>query len=125
MKPSGPLRPHRGALVAIAALLFLWVPTRAWAHAAIISSQPSPGERLSAAPGVVTLGFTEPLNTKLARATVTDPTGRRFHGRASSVTGIRVALSTNALGVYEVQWTTVSVVDGHTLHGSFEFGVGV
>lgn len=125
MKPSGPVHPHRGALVAIAALLVLWVPTKAWAHAAIISSQPSPGERLSAAPGVVMLGFSEPLNAKLSRATVTDPTGQRFDGQASGVAEIRVPLSTNALGVYEVQWTTVSVADGHTLHGSFDFGVGV
>ncbi|MGH2579274.1 MAG: copper resistance D family protein, partial [Actinomycetota bacterium] len=33
--------------------------------------------------------------------------------------------TTNQTGVYEVSLTTVSVVDGHTLSGSFRFGVGV
>jgi copper transport protein len=113
-------------MVAVAAVLWvLWVPATAWAHAAIISSQPAPGQRLSAAPGAVVLGFSEPLNAKLSRATVTDPTGRRFDGQASGETEIRVPLSTNAPGIYEVEWTTVSTLDGHTLHGSFEFGVGV
>src|SRR5712691_8176807 len=120
------IRPRRRRTIAvIAALWLLWYPADALAHAAIVSSQPAPGQRLGAAPGFVMLGFSEPLNTKLSRATVTDPTGRRFDGRGSGATQIRVPLSTNALGTYEVEWTTVSVVDGHALDGSFEFGVGV
>lgn len=71
------------------------------------------------------LTFSEPLNAKLSRATVTDPAGRRFDGLAFGQAEIRVPLSTNALGIYEVEWTTVSALDGHTLHGSFEFGIGV
>lgn len=39
--------------------------------------------------------------------------------------GDRCDRGTNQTGVYEVMWTTVSVVDGHTLSGSFRFGVGV
>ena len=90
----------------------------------LASSQPKPGQRLGTAPGVVMLEFTEPLNRKLSRAVVADPTGRRFPGGASGDREIRVALSTNAPGVYQVDWTTVSTLDGHTWRGSFEFGVG-
>lgn len=101
------------------------IPGTAQAHAAIVSSQPEPSQELGTAPGVVVLRFTEPLNVSLSRATVTDPTGERFEGEPTGEREIRVPLSTNAPGVYEVEWVTVSTLDGHTLRGSFRFGVGV
>jgi len=107
----------------IAAIVAL--PGTARAHAAIVSSQPEPGQELATAPGVVVLGFTEPLNVNLSRATVTDPNGRSFEGEPTGEREIRVPLSTNAPGVYEVEWVSVSTLDGHTLRGSFRFGVGV
>jgi len=107
------------------ALVFLVAPQPAEAHAAFVSSEPPPGAELASAPGAVVLTFTEPLNVGLSRATVTDPTGARFDDMASTEREIRVILRTNAPGVYLVEWTTVSTVDGHTLHGSFRFGVGV
>ena len=116
----------RSAFVLLALVgAFVLPATLAWAHAAFISSQPEPGQELGTAPGVVTLMFTEPLNERLSRATVTDPTGRRFDGRAISEEEMQVPLSTNATGVYDVSWTTVSTIDGHTLRGAFRFGVGL
>ena len=97
----------------------------AWAHAALVSSDPAPGAELSTAPGVVTLAFSEPLNVKLSSATVTAPDGDPYEGAASTEDRITIPLSTNAPGVYRVSWTTVSTLDGHPLHGSFAFGVGV
>ena len=98
-------------------------PGRAAAHALIASSQPRPGQTLGTAPGVVSLRFTEPLNPGLSKATVIDPTGRTFAG---SVTGsqILIPVSSNAPGTYQVDWTSVSTLDGHVLHGSFHFSVG-
>lgn len=120
------LRPRaRCAIIAAAAFWLLWLPAGAWAHAAIVSSKPEPNQRLSAAPGFVLLRFSEPLNSRLSRATVLDPTGRRFAGSASGPAELRVPLSTNAPGIYRVQWTTVGATDGHTLHGILEFGVGL
>ncbi|HEX2032513.1 MAG TPA: copper resistance protein CopC [Actinomycetota bacterium] len=112
---------------ATAAALFLLVaaPGRASAHAAFISSDPPPGAELSSAPGVVVLRFTEPLIERLSGAAVVDPDGRSHEGRVSGERQIQVPLATNAPGMYEVEWTTVSPVDGHTLRGSFRFGVGV
>src|SRR5438128_9286549 len=101
------------------------MPWVANAHAVVASSQPEAGQRLGTAPGVVVLEFTEPINQKLSRATVSDPTGRAFTGGVSGGLEIRVPLSTNAPGVYTVRWVSVSTLDGHAVRGSFQFGVGV
>lgn len=95
------------------------------AHAGFVSSTPEPGVVLSTTPGVVVLDFTEPLYEELSRATVTSPEGAVFEGTVTTETRIAIPLSTNASGVYRVSWTTVSIIDGHTLTGGFGFGVGV
>jgi len=95
------------------------------AHSTVVSSRPAPGERLASAPGIVTIQFSEPVNASLSHASISSPDGQRFDGKASSPTEIDISETTNAAGIYKVDWTTVSSVDGHVLHGSFEFGVGV
>jgi copper transport protein len=121
-------RPALTALVTallVTALLVTALPKTAHAHAAFVSSDPPPGAELSSAPGVVVLRFTEPLIARLSGAAVTDPEEQEFECRLTGERQITVPLSTNAPGVYEVEWTTVSPVDGHTLRGAFRFGVGV
>jgi copper transport protein len=113
-----------GGLILASAALLLILPATASAHAVPVSSTPAPGARLGVAPGAVVIVFDEPLEPRLSGTTVIDPTGRRFTGTVSGKT-IRVPLSTNAPGVYQVDWKTVSVVDGHTITGTFQFGVGV
>jgi copper transport protein len=110
-------------LAAVALLLFL-PATTASAHAVPVSATPAPGARLGATPGSVVIVFDEPLVARLSGTTVTAPAGRKFTGTVSGKT-IRVPLSTNAPGIYQVDWKTVSVIDGHTITGSFQFGVGV
>lgn len=123
--PTQRARPvARAALALGIALGAAVVPRAALAHAAFVSSEPAPGEELGSAPGVVVLRFTEPLIPRLSRAVVTDPNGRRFEGGPSAEREIRVPLATSVPGVYEVEWKTVSPVDGHTLRGRFRFGVG-
>ncbi|MGH7856903.1 MAG: copper resistance CopC family protein, partial [Candidatus Binatia bacterium] len=106
-------------------LAFMATAPTAHAHAAFVSSDPEPGERLESAPGTVVLAFTEPVNTRLSRVVVTDPTGRSFETTTFGQRSMSVRLETNAPGVYEVRWATTSPLDGHALRGSFEFGVGV
>jgi copper transport protein len=117
----------RRVLLAAAVLVLALVatPTAAWAHAGFVSSNPEPGAELGSAPGVVTLRFSEPLNERLSLAEVLSPDGRRFGGAPEESGDIIVRLTTNAQGIYRVTWKTVSTIDGHTLEGSFEFGVGV
>jgi copper transport protein len=113
-----------GGLTLASAALLLVLPATASAHAVPVSATPAPGARLGTTPGAVVIVFDEPLVTRLSGTTVTDPVGRRFTGQVSGKT-IRVPLSTNAPGIYQVDWKTVSVIDGHTITGTFQFGVGV
>ncbi len=102
----------------------LVLPATASAHAVPVSATPAPGARLGTTPGAVVIVFDEPLVPRLSGTTVTDPTGRHFTGMVSGKT-IRVPLATSAPGIYQVDWKTVSVIDGHTITGSYRFGVGV
>jgi copper transport protein len=109
----------------LASSLVLGLPRVSLAHAGVVSSDPEPGAELGSAPGVVVIRFSEPINAELSRARVVAPDGTSFEGSATASQQIDVPLTTNARGIYDVEWTTVSRVDGHTLHGSFQFGVGV
>ena len=111
--------------IAVTAIAIVALPATALAHAGFVSSTPEPGSTIGTAPGQVILTFSEPLNTRLSRATVLEPDGSEAMGRVSADDRMIIDLTTNQTGVYEVSWTTVSVVDGHTLSGSFRFGVGV
>jgi copper transport protein len=111
-------------LVGLVALTVLVWARPADAHAAFVSSSPEAGSQLTTAPGVVVVRFSEPLIRRLSSATVLAPDGRRFLG-TSAEREVRVAVTTNTPGVYEVRWRTVSPLDGHALAGSFRFGVGV
>ena len=46
---------------------------------------------------------------------VTGPDGRRFAGGPTRPDTMEVTLETNIPGVYRVEWTTVSTLDGHIL----------
>jgi copper transport protein len=114
-----------GGAILVAASIIVITPAVAAAHAGFVSSDPEPGAELGSAPGVVALEFSEQINEQLSRAQVLAPDGTSFNGSASGPQSIEIPLTTNLRGVYDVDWTTVSRVDGHTLHGSFQFGVGV
>jgi copper transport protein len=109
----------------VAAIVVVTFPAAALAHAGFVSSTPEPGSTLGTAPGQVILAFSEPLNTRLSRAAVLEPDASAATGRVTADDRMVIDLTTNQIGIYEVSWTTVSVVDGHTLSGSFRFGVGV
>jgi copper transport protein len=117
----------------VAALLvvgwLLSLPTQAAAHSAFLGSTPEPGTKLQSSPARVILNFSEPLNRSLSSASLVPASGGKHPAVRSSVTGARqlTLIPTQALlrGAYQVQWRTVSTLDGHTLEGSFSFGVRV
>src|ERR1700683_4137531 len=119
----------RGVRRAIAALgaglVALAIPLVASAHPLLTSSSPAAGARLGTAPGVVVLEFSQFLNARLSHAEVIDPTGHQWPGQVDSAVEMRIPLATNASGVYTVDWTSVSDIDGHVISGSFSFDVGV
>ena len=59
---------------ALLAVLLLWAPP-AFGHAAFVGSDPAPGQRVETSPARITLAFTEPLNRRLARATLRPAAG--------------------------------------------------
>ena len=121
------LRRALGALVLSLALLSV-LPGRAFGHAAFLESEPAPGTRLQSGPAEIVLEFTEPLNQEFNQATLVN---------LSSEQPVPITITTNSAekeiviqpqerlerAAYRVEWQTVSVVDGHTLAGSFSFGV--
>ena len=111
--------------LAIATGLPLALPMAAFAHAGLLSSTPEPGAELASAPGAVTMRFSEPVNVRLSGASVSTPGGSDVSGTVVGPEEIAVQLATDTPGEYRVSWTTVSLLDGHTLSGSFAFGVGV
>lgn len=103
--------------------------TPALAHASFVSAIPRPGSGIAQAPGDVILRFSEPLVTAASRVEVRDETGTAVtDGSTEAVEGddsaMRRPLGLLAPGVYTVEWTTLSPLDGHTLHGSYRFAVG-
>jgi copper transport protein len=103
------------------------LPATAWGHAAFLESQPAPGARLGASPPRITLSFTEPLNRGLTDVRLVDSiSGEAIPSNVSAQGERQVVLQPQGpmpKAPYEVDWRTVSTVDGHTLEGSFSFGV--
>jgi len=117
---SGP----RAFALAVTGLLVL--PAVASAHALLISSSPSPGAGLGAAPAAITATFSEPLNRPLSTLTLTTSGGRTVRATVTGDGPTRLVLRPVRRlqrGVYEVRWRTVSADDGHTAQGSYSFGV--
>lgn len=103
--------------------------TAAIAHAGLVAATPAPGTGLPQAPGAVVLRFTEPLNYRLSRIEVVDSSGDEVTvGATTPVQGdgraMQRKLGLLRPGQYTVKWTTVSTLDGHTLRGSYTFGIG-
>ena len=99
------------------------------AHADFVSASPDPGTGLPQAPGAVVIKFTEPLIEDLSSIEVTGPAGETAtKGPTSPVEGdpsaMKRRLGLLAPGQYTVRWTTVSPLDGHTLRGTYTFGIG-
>ncbi|HEX3326950.1 MAG TPA: copper resistance protein CopC, partial [Actinomycetota bacterium] len=108
-----------------ALLLVIFGGGPAKAHSILVSSDPGAGEQLTTTPGLVALRFSEPLNRRLSRAVVVDPRGQDFRGIVVSGDAIDIRVPVDLPGTYSVRWTSVSILDGHTLTGGYTFGVGV
>jgi copper transport protein len=109
--------------------LLLGAPAGAQAHAEVVLASPQAGIGLAQAPAAVVIKFSEPLNVSLSRIEVLDSSGADVgSGPTEVVAGdaqaMRRPLGLLPTGQYTVRWTSVSALDGHTLRGSYSFGVG-
>jgi copper transport protein len=104
----------------------LLAPAGAGAHAAFLSAQPEPGTRLQLGPAEISLTFTEPLSGDLSDGSLVDAATEEKVPATVLTRGRELVLRPQVrLGraPYEVNWHTVSTLDGHALEGSFGFGV--
>jgi copper transport protein len=111
-------------LVAFAAVTFVW--RRAEAHAALVSSEPAAGSRLTTPPARLRLVFSEPIEAPLSHIALVGPEGSTPLTVASDprdVHALVTPLDSLRDGSYRVEWHIVSA-DGHPVSGAFAFSVG-
>jgi hypothetical protein len=95
-----------------------------FAHARLRSTIPAADARLQVAPKSLTLSFNE--SVRLAVLTLT--TGGKdipltVDRNAPAAAQVSIALPLLAVGQYVVQWSALSVDDGHVSKGTFTFAV--
>lgn len=117
----------------VAMVLALWA-TAAWsgradAHAYLVRSEPSAGQVLPDAPGMVRLWFTEAPEPRFTTIQVFSAAGATLQTVAMTVTPDDANRAIAPLiplpdGAYVIAWRAVSSVDGHESAGSFPIGIG-
>lgn len=98
------------------------------AHAQLDHAQPGAGVKLTVAPAVVDLWFTEAVEPKFSSIVVQNAKGASMqNGAAMAAPGNSAQLSVKLKplppGVYKVLWKVLSV-DTHRSQGSFSFTIG-
>jgi methionine-rich copper-binding protein CopC len=109
--------------LALAGLLVALSPRLAGAHAAFITSDPAPDSVVPVLPDQVRLLFSEDIS-RSSSVIVLAPDGSTVSG--DTMVDGNVAMTSVAPagpGVYIVQWSNVSLDDGHESSGLFQFTV--
>jgi copper transport protein len=106
----------------------LLLPVRAFAHAELVSSDPTANAVLPESPPTMTLVFSEAIDAPSATVTLLDTQGRPIPGVGevtvdAAGTTATVTLPTLTPGTYTVSYQTTSAVDGHVGSGIFAFGI--
>ena len=110
------------ALIILAAPL---APRGAWAHAALVASEPVPGAVLQTAPRSIALTFSEPVAPLVFR--LMGPDGNPSEVSQVQPDGPRLSVPLPAglaRGTHLLSWRVVSE-DGHPIGGTLVFSVGV
>jgi copper resistance protein C len=117
-------RARRAVAAASAAVLVLALSGTALGHVALESSDPPDGATLDAAPGAVTLTFTEDLDPGRSNFTLVGPAGTVGSATVRPEDPRRLVLPTPRLepGDYEVRWAAVGM-DAHLERGIVRFTV--
>jgi copper transport protein len=122
-----------GALALLALLVAPALPgatgSRVLAHAQLVASSPGAGEVVAEAPAELRLAFSEPLEAQVTSLDLRTAEGEPILDRAGEIAPedpftLVAELPDLADGAYAVTWRTLSAADGHTVEGTFSFGVG-
>lgn len=129
MTTQGHLRGRAARRLAIAGVLalvgLLLAAAPASAHASLVSTDPTEGQVLAAAPDEATFTFDEPVRLQSGGVRVFDATGRELDSDARSVDTRLVVDLPDGMdeGTFVVAWRVVSN-DGHPIGGALTFSVG-
>jgi copper resistance protein C len=98
-----------------------------WAHAFPEHCDPSPGAKLAAAPGTITIHFDSAIEPTFSAMRVEDASGRPVDNNDSHndpVDPQRLSLTVPPLstGIYRVRWSVVAR-DGHQTEGDYTFTI--
>ena len=109
-----------------ASLAFALIASQAFAHAQLEKASPPVGGTVSP-PSEIRLTFSEGVELKFTKVSLTGPGGAVPLGAAKTESGNQAVLIVPitkglAAGVYKVRWQAVSV-DTHHTQGTFEFTV--
>ena len=97
----------------------------AWAHAALLRSDPSARAVLTQPPGRIRLWFSERIEAEYSSISVVDPAGRLVPTGPAAVSSVDAKLLTLELprlspGRYTVRYR-INSIDGHILESSYQF----
>jgi copper transport protein len=118
---------RRQILIAgFAIALLLAIPSRAGAHAALVTASPGSGMVLRSGPRELKLVFDEDVVPRYARVAVVGARGDDLAG-PPTVDGsvVAIPLRSARIGSYTVRWRMVAENDGHATQGAYSFGVRV
>jgi copper transport protein len=119
---------RRWLIALVVPLLLALSSAPAFAHAALLQTDPADGVVLTSAPPSVSLRFSEPVGTSLGAVRVIDPSGERVDDgkpvRSDGGRTVTVELpGASAQGTYVLAWRVVSE-DSHAVSGVSTFSVG-
>ena len=104
--------------------LVMATPALSYAHATLISADPSAGSTLLASPRRIRLVFSEQLEASLGRISIEGSDGKVVRlaaaGDPHDVYSLVAPLDSLAPGEYRVTWRVVSA-DGHPVEGTYRF----
>ena len=109
----------RFGLAAAAAVLMF--PLTVSAHAKLLSTSPSAGAELAAAPKVLTLDFNESVQLAVLKVSAAGKDISVPYDSGASAAHVAVPLPALAPGTYQVRWSALTVDDGHVVKGTFSF----
>ncbi|MDI1460595.1 copper resistance protein CopC [Catellatospora sp. KI3] len=120
-------RPVRALLALAAFALLLVLPASpAYAHAALLRTNPPAGSVVPQGPAEVQLTFSEPITPVTDKIRIIGPDGKRADQGTPTVNGnvLRIGMRDKALpGTYLVSYRVISA-DSHPVPGGFTFSVG-
>jgi methionine-rich copper-binding protein CopC len=98
------------------------LPFSAFGHAKLLGTSPAMGEQLEHPPRQLTLNFNEAVQLgTLKLSTDGKDVPLTLDRGAAAAPQVTVTLPTLAPGTYRVQWSALTVDDGHVVKGTFSF----